>query len=353
MRNTSYNPKLLQQESLALAYLSYSGEKITGPKDGKTIEAQILELINSTIPKIPVLCKNEGTSPAWKVVWGPSVYKFELVKYQDNMLYVVQNTVDTSRYVVATRGTNSISISDWILEDFNVLEMKDWQVPPGVSVQGSPKISDATHTGFKTLLSKMVPPSDVPGNGKYITAFLTKIAASGNCTVQFTGHSLGGALAPTLALWFKQWQGKPNNWDPSKNAEVSVTSFAGATAGNSDFANYSNTLLGQACDRVHNPLDVVPNAFEIDTLKKMPTLYSSGGIKMGFLEKAAVDALILALEVGKRDYTQILVSDPIPGTINPDKKYYKYMKQVLYQHVDSYPTILKVPQLPGVIEYGG
>lgn len=327
-----------RQIALSMAYLCYTGEKLLDPSKTETpIPLQIFDLINKRMPTIPPLLDNGAVD--WEIVWGPCVYTLPFAKLQDNMLFVTRQKSDPSNYVVATRGTNGSAVLDWLEEDFSVWEKVEWPLPAGIKVDGIPKISTATHTGVDALLNKMVPIPNLPGAGENVAAFLTKAAAAGKISVTFTGHSLGGALAPTLALWFKQSQHLPDQWDPAGNAAVTTIPFAGATAGDAAFAAYFNGLFGNGCDRIHNTLDIVPHAWQTSDLKELPGLYASAKIAMPEALKLVLDGV----EWSVHDYRQVEASDPFDGHIDVSKK--EYMEQALVQHVDAYPIALEVPQL--------
>ena len=328
---TTTTPNLHQQQSLSMAYLAYSGELLTGDKD--TVENTILKYINKSMKEISVLSVDSVSD--WKVVWGPAIYTLEFGKLQDNMMFVVrQLSSKKPNYIVGIRGTNAAAFLDWVEEDFDVLEKVDWYTA-GNPASGTPKISKATDIGFKALLTKMTSPLD----GSDITTFLTQIAETTEININFTGHSLAGALAPTLALWFKQSQVKGSGWDPDSNATITTTPFAGATAGNTAFAAYSHKVLGSACDRIHNLNDVVPHGWETKTLRELNDLYSSINIKPSRKVRWIID---IAIDIIK-DYKQIKVSNPFTFPLNP--KYDTFPKQAEYQHVNSYPVHFGVPEL--------
>lgn len=345
MTDSTFVPTQRQQVSVCFAYLAYSGELLTSDNQAPAVSVpmQILDIMNETMPKLPPLLN--GNTVDWQVVWGPAIYTFPGAEFQDNLLYVVQQISQPTNYVVGVRGTNAKAILDWIEEDLKVWVKVDWKVPFGVSVQGSPKISKATADGIDVLLNKLIP-DGVPGNGQNITAFLSSIAAENKVNLLFTGHSLGGALSPTLALWFKQSQKLAGDWDPNGNATISVVSFAGPTAGNADFAAFFNAQLGNACDRIYNTLDVVPHAWEEATLHEIPTLYSPE-IEMTLAEKLLLDFI----EATVKDYTQVNTGDPVTWTVQPTAGP-SFLDQVGTQHDDSYPVLLGVPELLTAINNG-
>lgn len=347
MAEISFTPTKSQRINLSFAYLAYSGEQI----EGKTSleEKEILALINKTMPKISVLC-NESQQTDWDIVWGPAVYTFPLTFLQDNMMFVVKQRSQPDNYVVAIRGTNGMSIWNWLEEDFRVLQKVDWPVPANKPIKGTPKISEATHIGIEALLEKMIPKANMPGDNQSIKTFLSSVVQAGPAKINFTGHSLAGALAPTLALWFKQYQSIADNWDPSGNAHITTTPFAGATAGNSDFSEYFNAQLGSVCDRIHNTLDIVPHAWEQDTLKTMANLYTDAGIHMSVAEKVLLDVILLTVH----DYKQVNNSLKFSWDIQPEwggKSLKTYLKQAGVQHIASYPMMLGVPELIKLIKY--
>ncbi len=345
MSNLNFTPTKEQKECVSMAYLTYSGEKIIAKLDPGKVAEEILKIINDTMPKIPQICING--KPDWKVVWGPTIYTFPLGILQDNLMFLAQQISQPDNYIVAVRGTNGISMLDWVKEDFEVWEKVDWKIPKGVSYEGTPEISKATDNGIDALLNKMNPLNDkIPGYPDNITTFLAKIAEVKKINLKFTGHSLGGALAPTLALWFKQSQNIAGDWDPSGNATVSTIPFAGATAGNGDFSNFFNHQLGDKCQRIHCNQDIVPHAWQTSDLKELPNLYSSADIKMPEELKLLVDFVELTV----RDYKQVETSYPFDFPI--DTSISSYMKQAGYQHVDSYPHYLGVPELNSVIDPG-
>ena len=338
-----FQPTADQRMAVCLSYIAYSGSNIPQHLI-HTASQRTLELIQATIPRIDVLCTAPGQAD-WQVVWGPALYTFREGILQDNAMYVVQRISDPTQYVIAIRGTNGASILDWLVEDLRVFDKKNWTVPPGVQVTGNPQVSEATNIGLNILLNELTPDPGLPGAGLDISSWLSSLTGQ-PVNLLFTGHSLGGALAPTLALWFRQSQGLPGGWDPANNATISAISFAGPTAGDADFAQFSDRLLGNRCLRVHNTLDIVPHGWDKAGLAAVRTLYQAGGITLHFLENAMLDALLLSLN----DYDQIKNSQPMTWTIRPGAAYNGFFKQAGTQHYDSYPDLLDVPELNSLIQ---
>ena len=203
--------------------------------------------------------------------------------------------------VVAVRGTNAKAILDWIREDGEVFRTRKWEYgtpPPGA------RISESTYLGLG-ILNSLEPASGTPGSGTTIGDFLkAEVAANRVSRIDITGHSLAGALAPTLTLYLADTQ---SDWDPMGKASLRVTSFAGPTAGNVDFAQYSDSRIGTVTHRVHNPYDIVPMAWNLGTLEEIPSLYDPV-VKFPKGLKLLLDGVLIFLD-GK-NYAQIRPDAP-------------------------------------------
>lgn len=77
----------------------------------------------------------------WDRVWGPASFRAPTSLVDDAMVYVVrQRDVSAGappRYVVAVRGTNPISLFDWVFGDFWVRHRIDWAGQPGIGISAS------------------------------------------------------------------------------------------------------------------------------------------------------------------------------------------------------------------------
>ena len=193
----------------SLAFLTYKDEDTPVNEETVFIIAKAIKAM---------LAKEYGSLPAnsWKIVWGPALYAFDLVeKRQANLTFVVQSTDDPTSYIVATRGTVGSDLLEWFVEDLPV-SLVDWPTPHHLE-NNTPKISRATanalHIVLKTTPPKVAPSGYhlLPGAGLSLAEFLTELTSNGPIEISFTGHSLGGAIAPCLALWFRQAQGIHEN----------------------------------------------------------------------------------------------------------------------------------------------
>jgi hypothetical protein len=206
----------------------------------------------------------------WKAVWGPCVYgpSGEAV----NAMFVAHSD-KLATYVVAIAGTNFESLSDWEKQDDDVdpefmVEWSQYKPPfekkkhPAWPTPPPPAISAATAQGVSNLMTQLNDRSGVSID-KYLSSVVNN--KGDKETLIFCGHSLGGALAPTLALYLYP--------EPSKSGwkKVLVLPTAGASPGNQQFAalfnnayprvSEVNTLYGSWNTDYANECDVVPHAW--------------------------------------------------------------------------------------------
>jgi hypothetical protein len=249
---TGIAPEEIEKEMAKLAFLAYVGDALTGPSG--QVETELAECMPIALGK---------QAGRWELAWGPVVYRFPIARFDDNMMYVVEDQTNQSDLAIVIRGTDPIAIDDWLAEDFDVDDQVTWPVGAG-----QPKISKGTSEGLH-ILQTMAPATDPSST---LIAFLTTQAAASSTglRVHVTGHSLGGALAPTLALWLHDNQ---STWDPQGKAVISVYPLAGPTPGNAAFATYYHSALGKTTHRLWNPFDAVPLAWNHESMGKLADLY--------------------------------------------------------------------------------
>jgi hypothetical protein len=303
------------------------GDSLTGSVG--TIEPALTTLLEKQLTTVQPWIGN------WDLVWGPAVYELPTSDRPDNAMFVVSGG---GQLVVAIAGTNPYSLLDWIVEDFLVSSQVPW--PTGSPFPQERKISLGAFTGL-SVLQTLVPGPGQLGAGVPLKDFLaTQVGAP--ITINISGHSLGGALSPTVALWLSDIRA---SWDPAGNATLAVLPSAGPTAGNAAFAQYSDSQIGAQVTRLHNPLDIVPKAWTTSDLQTIPDLYAPS-IPPDFLLQGFAD---LAVDISKDGgYTQINLNAPaLPGsTVNTGiidpllLPILNFFAQVAYQHVDAYSVLL-------------
>ncbi len=207
----------------------------------------------------------------------------------------------------------------------------------------STRISLGTFLGL-SVLQTLRPGPRFPGAGTLLSDFLTT-GLPDSPLITVAGHSLGGALSPSLALFLSDTRG---NWDPAARTQIACFASAGPTPGNGYFAAYFASQLGATTTRCWNNIDVVPHVWNGSDIAAIPNLYAPDILP---------DLLIQALADGARaisslgDYTQIIPVAGLPGTVNtslinsavPD--FDNYFNQLSYQHVDAYSILLGVPKV--------
>ena len=323
------------QTGFVLAMLAYLGDTIVvGAEPFETAVArQIENQLSFLRPQIG----------GWQLVWGPAFLRASTLAPSDNVMHVARGigTPGQQQLVVAIAGTNPFSLFDWLIEDLAV-GAGDQVAWPGAA---GGKISKATSTGLG-VLQNMQPAAPLAGAGQRLRDFLAAQAAAGPVAINVAGHSLGGALSSTLALWLHDTR---TTWDSRGHASLSALSFAGPTAGNQAFAEYSDAQLGPRVNRIHNSLDIVPHVWASADLQRISALYqpeiepgdpidllvrqlvtrSSGG---GYTQiNANASPLVGTLE-------QLLIVPGIPLVVGPGN----FFAQAVHQHVDAYCALLQV-----------
>lgn len=369
---TPTNQLLLRQQMLCFAYLAYSGEGITTPDPEPAIKTLITNGLNS-ITSVDL--------SGWEIAWGPVTYTVPGSLYQDNLMYVMQKK-GSSDYAIVIRGTNGINELDWLLEDFEVQNTVAWPLSGNQnSQQTGAEVTESTSIAMNILLNNMTDPT----TQDTLVQFLNSVTKS-PANICVTGHSLGGALTPTLALWLIE---NPSQWDVSSNSTVSCISFAGPTAGNQQFATYSmnmfvnamqagsfpgwDTSLGSNCDTVVCDMDIAPffysyaNIFDFSTANAGPlfnvypqinpaNLSYPGGEEWSYLQEYVVMPLAAGLYAQNftalqppPGSTQQVLSGTFNGNGPASDSLSDYLTafytQASWQHVYSYPQILNVTEL--------
>jgi hypothetical protein len=279
------------------------------------------------------------TIGTWEIVWGPAVNAQPIGKaYRMNTMYVVRNVQSPLEYVVAIAGTNPYSLLDWIVEDGFVHTQVPWIYAP-LAAPGA-KIALGTAIGLH-IHQTFRPEAGLPGTGATLTDFLRTVTGE-KVQICVTGHSLGGALAPTVALWLADTQKIPLLWDPHGNATISSLPTAGPTAGNAAFAAHAGEKLGARLTPFYNSIDVIPQAWRetgTPSLSAIPSLYAPSIEPFGLLEKLVGVARFLAKD---GDYTPFAGLSVLPGTVNEKiidpsaSNFENFLKQLGYQHVTAY-----------------
>jgi hypothetical protein len=194
-----------------------------------------------------------------------------------------------------------------------------------------------------------------------LLGFLTHEPSSQAIHVTVSGHSLGGALAPVLALWLENNRG---SWDGSGKSTLTVYTFAGTTPGNKAYADYLNSLfIGDSLVVINNTLDIVPHAWNLNTMDEIPHLYGSDIPLCGVLAdlyytylrpRAGLEYTRLGKPEQQQSFTGQLLKhcqlefDPcllLLGVPEESGKLMDFGMEAVYQHVCAYPKQLHLKYL--------
>jgi hypothetical protein len=335
----------LHQQVFTLSFLANVADGKTGTV--ATLQANAAAAIQEKLSD-PVVVAQLGSS--WQLVWGPIIVQEPESDVADNAMVVYRGTsAGAPVYVVGVAATNSGSKFDQDVEDRDVGSTVPFD-------RNGARIAAGTHAGVQNLKG-MTDPA-----GGSLQSFLESQAAS-DATLIFAGHSLGGALSPTLALDLVVNDGfAPANWK-----DVFVYPSAGPTPGNQSFRDlFANTFVQQPAAEawnawnmdVVNSLDIVPRAW--NQLPSLPALYPLP--VPGAAVQVLVNAVIAKDRLGTTNVYAPLPPSTFTGQFNPSAPPKRgarllplpayvpvYSDQAFYQHIAAYLETI-VPELVPVLQ---
>jgi hypothetical protein len=242
-------------------------------------------VLTSTLndPNFPTYMGND-----WQMIWGPMVFSNNPgtnSTVADNSMALFYSP-NQKAYVVAIAGTNIDSAYGWLQEDFNVTQTVTWAKVMGTGFNMNSTYADAAISAGSNLGLTALLGLGQQTNNTLISALtnsLNALPSGSQVQVYVSGHSLGGALSPVLALYLHDMQQLSTNWNTKGYVtKINAMPTAGPTPGESNFAAYYSYLCGQTpaagaagitYNSVYNSLDIVPHAWEQDELAMIPTIY--------------------------------------------------------------------------------
>lgn len=282
--------------------------------------------------------------PGQEIVWGPAAHSPDPVVFShptDALAFICRDEA-TGDHTVVFRGTNPVSGSEWLFQDF----MIDGQVPWSAVDDGLPAlraapddalVSEGTATALRLRLG-LTPGPGFPGAGSSLEDALVGLAAvtDGTRRIRFTGHSLGGLLAPVAALWLSERLDGALEGDAAPRPPLSVHGIASPTPGNAVFASYLDSRLPDYA-RYANELDVAALAWAEASMETLPGLYRPS-IRMTSILRPLY-RFCSRLSRGK-GYAHAGTLVPVPSSVAPVYGDL-YSLQMIYQHSVAYLLMLE------------
>jgi hypothetical protein len=322
----------MERRTVELSFIALAGFWHTDPAQ---VSKTVTELLGRMLPD-------------QELVWGPAVHQplpdfiGQTAKLSDALVFICRDRA-TGEYSVVFRGTNTISAIEWIYQDFMVQKQVPWrEIRPGSAPEDA-LVSEGTETAIQMRL-ELSPAEGSAGAGVSLAeAFVAMVERSkAPCVAHFTGHSLGGLLAPAMALWLVDYLGSCRPELAAKLA-VDVYGYAAPTAGNKAFADYLAARVPNQ-RRYASDLDIATLAWDEATMGALPYLYQPG-IAMDALTRPLYD-IGMSLAKG-RGYTQPVGRIAVPSKIVPTRGD-SYFLEAAYQHSIPYLDIL-LPERKAVI----
>ena len=149
----------LTNEMFTLAAIAYCGYNLILPEPLK--QAHLRRAMTELLHEL------EQTVGKWEIVWGPASVSGTSPGFDDVAMYVAKRQENGSRpldldLAIAIRGTNPISLTDWVFGDLLVTEQKPWNY--GAPPPAGAKISSSTALGLEVLQSIVSKdPAPTPG----------------------------------------------------------------------------------------------------------------------------------------------------------------------------------------------
>lgn len=280
--------------------------------------------------------------PEHEIVWGPAVHLPEETavplapRVSDALVFVCRDK-RTGDFFVVFRGTNPVSATEWLLQDFRVNYQVPWNTVQAGPAPAEALVSEGTATAVR-LRSTLEPGAGLPGAGTTLGQALRQILeqAGGPVTLHFTGHSLGGLLAPVMALWLADGLEQEGRQDLLVRYRPVIHAYAGPTPGNRAFAAWMERRLGPG-RRYANRLDVAPGVWARRDMAGLPWLYLPQ-TPMQSLTRSLYD-YCLGL-VRDREYAQPWPAINVPSRVVPTRGNL-YLLQAAWQHVVPYLDMLE------------
>jgi hypothetical protein len=197
---------------LSLALLSYRGFWESGELGGDRLAGALRSGLDDLAP----------LRGDWELLWGPATYRHLGTLFDSSMMFVAASRRRAGHHAVVIRGTNPVSIADWVFGDFLPHRQVPWCAPgegaaaPAVSLsaalglkslllmRGATKlqgeIDPGSQVAFGDLAARML--SDLRGAGAAVLSRLEAVTQTRALDPALQGVS---HLASALADYQQQW----------------------------------------------------------------------------------------------------------------------------------------------------
>jgi hypothetical protein len=233
-------------------------------------------------------------------------------KQARNTIVIFSN--QDNELVIGVAGTNFVNAYDWFVEDTETDSMLPWNKDI-IHTQKENLIANSGYIAKGTAIALQKvwnlkdsgldhsEPQIISG---WLYQYLSENTNIDKVTV--TGHSLGGAISPVLALALSE---NKNLWKPesAKNIDIKSYVFAGPTPGDQQFVSYVENNSDITIHSIYNKNDVVSHAWSLDMINKVSTLYSAelkNYIRVGE-KKKVIDNIVKALVDWIREKSEIAI----------------------------------------------
>ncbi|KAH0828915.1 hypothetical protein J3R83DRAFT_2336 [Lanmaoa asiatica] len=248
-------PKDVFQEIHSLCFASTLVHDASGTETD--LQGWLQKSLQRLLPEIGEPQEN-GQTNGWTLAWGPVAWKAkpdddsggpDLVWYVAHKSLKLENeTTPRSTYVIAIAGTQMRSLHTWFSSNIDVatvIDFKTWastlrsdsdlNLPIANVKSGKPYIARGTARTVWRILT--VPAPDATPAPQTLFQFLeSRRQSDSDLRLIITGHSLGGALTPTLALALTEAKVIPHS-------NILTYFIAGPSPGNDAFARlFANTF---------------------------------------------------------------------------------------------------------------
>ncbi|KAH3761900.1 lipase class 3 [Pelomyxa schiedti] len=319
------------QKVLCLANVPYMATRFSG--NCKTIELQTLRAMCEFLIKPEVI----SMLGQWEVAWGPVCYETAVSVIADNTFCVLHSIDEPATYCVALCGTNPLSIYSWIFQDLN-----SSQVPwPFSSSSTGAMISKGTLSALQWIVRVTSTNFQPENSERTLLQFLenktSALCAKGmKMNLIVTGHSLGGALSPAVALYLADMS---RDWDPHGVCTIETMPFAGPTIGNTELVSYAESKLGRHMQCIRNYYDMVPHAWNRTLLAEIPSLYEP------VIRSKNISLIIsLWLKMSRADHKHLCSEQPWLRTTKPTVTR-SFFAETSFQHLKAYFVALSCTEI--------